>query len=445
MPGEEGPGRDLRNFVLPEIGKLLKTGDPWEPYQLLDPSGWPVEPVRVYFKDLLAGPYSPRTPRSYGMDLLRWWRFLWALEIEWDRATRVDARDFTLWMKLADKPVRVHWRHRGKDPSEIPAPSRTGRPAPGTPNPVTGKPTIGTKYAPTTRGHCETVLRTFYDWHLDNNSGSLLVNPFPLDRSRHRGRRRPSAQGEHGRPGERANAHHNPMDEFQTDQKGRYRPKVPKRIPRRIPDDKYTEVFAGLRSHRDRALLAFWVSNGARAEELLSPKQGDAKVGQQTIGVIRKGTEDYQELPANLDAFVWLRLYQEEAWKKGVPRGRHQPLWWTLRRPWRPLEYDAARMMFKRAQGLLGSNWTLHDLRHTATFLMLDDPDMPPVYVQHILGHKHLSTLDIYNRPSKDDVIAAGLAFHARQEQKRQNPAPVLPSPAYNPDSLNILFGRQPS
>ena len=389
----------------------------------------------MYFKDLLAGPYSPLTPRSYGMDFLRWWRFLWAFGIEWDRATREDARDFTLWMKLADKPVRVHWRHRGKDPAEIRPPSRTGRPAPGTPNPVTGKLTVGTKYAPTTRAHFETALRTFYNWHLDNDTGALLVNPFPLDRSRHR----PNGQRE------RANAHHNPMEEFKKARKGRYRPKTPKRIPRRIPEDKYTEVFAGLRSHRDRALLAFWVSNGARAEELLSPKQGDAKVGQQTIGVIRKGTEEYQELPANLDAFVWLRLYQEEAWKKGVPRGRHQPLWWTLRRPWRALNYDAARMMFNRANALLGSNWTLHDLRHTATFLMLDDPDMPPVYVQHILGHKHLSTLDIYNRPGKDDVIAAGLAFHARQEQKRQNPAPPPPSPAYNSDSLNILFGRRPS
>ncbi|MER6854040.1 site-specific integrase [Streptomyces flaveolus] len=368
------------------------------------------------------------------MDLLRWWRFLWAFRIEWDRATREDARDFTLWMKLADKPVRVHWRHRGKDPSDLPPPP-VGRPTPGALNPVTGKPTIGAKYAPTTRAHFETVLRTFYDWHLAHGSGALLINPFPLDRSRHR--------GYHG-GGERANAHHNPMDEFSPGRQGRYRPKIPKRIPRRIPEDKYTEVFAGLRSHRDRALLAFWVSNGARAEELLSPKQGDAKPGQQTIGVIRKGTEDYQELPANLDAFVWLRLYQEEAWKKGVPRGRNQPLWWTLRRPWRRLEYDAARMMFNRANALLGSNWTLHDLRHTAAFLMLDDPDMPPVYVQHILGHKHLSTLDIYNRPGKDDVISAGLAFHARQERKRQNPVPAPPSPDYNPDSLHVLFGGQP-
>ncbi|MFF5759645.1 tyrosine-type recombinase/integrase [Streptomyces longwoodensis] len=439
MPGEERPGRDLRNFVLPEIGKVLKTGDPWEPYQLLDPSGRPVEPVAVYFKDLMAGPYSPLTLRSYGMDLLRWWRYLWVLGIEWDRATSEDARDFMLWMKLADKPVRVHWRHRGKDPSEIPPP-RTDRPAPGTPNPVTGKPTVGTKYAPTVRAHCETVLRTFYDWHLNNNSGALLVNPFPLDRSR-RGQRRPEGRNEWGRQGERANAHHNPEVEFKKERKGRYRPTVPEQIPRRIPDDKYTEVFAGLRSHRDRALLAFWVSNGARAEELLSPKQKDAKVGQQTIGVIRKGTREYQELPANTDAFVWLRLYQEDAWKKGVPRGRAQPLWWTLRRPWRPLEYDAVRMMFNRANALLGANWTLHDLRHTATFLMLDDPDMPPVYVQKILGHKYLSTLDIYSRPTRDDVIVAGLAHHARQEKKRNAPKPTTPAPAYNRDSLNVLFG----
>ncbi|MFJ8073819.1 tyrosine-type recombinase/integrase [Streptomyces sp. NPDC096176] len=352
---------------------------------------------------------------------------LWAFGIEWDRATREDARDFMLWMKLADKPVRIHWRHRGKEAAELPQPSREGKPMPGTPNPVTGKLTVGKKYAPTTRAHCETVLRTFYDWHLENHTGSLLVNPFPLVRNRRSAR---------------AKAHHNPERPHEKQRTGLYRPKIPKRIPRRIPDDRYAEVFAGLRSDRDRALLAFWVSNGARAEELLTSKQGDANVGQQTIGVIRKGTREYQELPANTDAFVWLRLYQEEAWKKGVPRGRKQPLWWTLRRPWRPLEYDAARMMFNRANELLGSNWTLHDLRHTATFLMLDDPNMPPVYVQHILGHRHLSTLDIYNNPSRDEVIAAGLAYHERQQRKRETPRPAPLAPAYNPESLNNLFGR---
>lgn len=267
---------------------------------------------------------------------------LWAHGIEWDRAVREDARDFTLWMQLADKPVRTHWRHRGQESAEIPR-RKPPALAPGTPNPVTGKPTIGKKYALTTRAHCETALRTFYDFHLDLTTSQLLVNPFPLDRNRRN--RRP-------------HAHHNPAEEFKQERTGRYRPTIPQRIPRRIPDDKYTEVFAGLRSHRDRALLAFWVSTAARSEELLTATERDALPGQQLIDVIRKGTRDYQQLPASPDAFVWLRLYQEEAWRKGVPRGRNQPLWWTLRRPWRPLTYDAARAMFNRAVELLGANWT---------------------------------------------------------------------------------------
>ncbi|MFE6365881.1 site-specific integrase [Streptomyces sp. NPDC057806] len=102
MSGEQRPGRDLKNFVLPESGQLLETGDPWEPYQVLDSFGRPIEPVATYLRDLMAADSSPLTPRSYGMDLLRWWRYLWAFGIEWDRAVREDARDFMLWMKLAD-------------------------------------------------------------------------------------------------------------------------------------------------------------------------------------------------------------------------------------------------------------------------------------------------------------------------------------------------------
>lgn len=425
MSAPSSPERDLSAFVLPEIGKLHETGNPWEPYRLMDPAGSLVEPVALYLKDLLAGHTPATTLRSYGNDLLRWWRFLWALDLEWDRATRTDARDFMLWMQLADKPKRVHWRHRGKPKARPPA-RRVGTSEPGTPNLVTGKPTIGKKYAKSTQAHCETVLRTFYDFHLDSNSGSLLINPFPLDRSRRRGR---------------ANAHHNPMDEFRNERKGRYRPSVPERVPRRIPDDKYTEVFAGLRSHRDRALLAFWVSTGTRASELLTSGERDVFPGQQLIGVIRKGTRTYQQVPASPDAFVWLRLYQEDAWRKGAPRGRGEPLWWTLRRPWRPLNYHAARAMFVRVNELLGSNWTLHDLRHTATFRMTEDPEMSLVYVQHILAHKYQTTLQKYLNPSKDEVITAGLAHFARLEQRRRNPPPAPTAPAYNTESLNVLFG----
>ncbi|MEU4586630.1 tyrosine-type recombinase/integrase [Kitasatospora aureofaciens] len=417
----------MKTLVLPEVGRLLETGDPWEPYQLLDPEGQLVEPAALYFAELQAQGSPATTVRSYGQDLLRWWRFLWVLGLEWDRVTTEDARDFARWMRLADKPVRVHWRRRGQIPA-VPAESLGGqsKAAPGSLNAVTGKPTPGTKYAASTRAHAETALRAFYEHHLHRATGALLINPFPLDRSRRAAR---------------AHAHRNPMDPVKRERKGRYRPTVPRRIPKRIPDQRFDEIFAGLRSNRDRALLVFWVSTGARAEELLGAMQNDVFPGQQLIRVTRKGTQEVQDLPASSDAFVWLRLYQEEAWGKGAPRGRDQPLWWTLRRPWRRLNYHAARKMFVRANELLGSNWTLHDLRHTAAYRLAQDPDMPLTHVQWILNHKQLTTTQLYLTPSSDEVIESVLAHHARRERMRENPLPAPAAPAYNSDSLKSLFG----
>ena len=119
------------------------------------------------------------------------------------------------------------------------------------PNPVTGKTGPARSYASTTRGHSESVLRGFYDFHRDAGSGPM-VNPFPL-----------------ARRGARTHAHHNPMDLYRNERMGLYRPRHVQRVPRSIPDEKFNELFAQLGSHRDRALVAFWVSSGARASELL--------------------------------------------------------------------------------------------------------------------------------------------------------------------------------
>jgi site-specific recombinase XerD len=413
----------LATLVLPEVGRLAETGNAWEPYRLLDADGAVIVPVAEYLAELQAADSSKATVRSYGNDLLRWWRFLHVVRVPWSQATRVEARDFMLWMRLADKPVRPHWRHR--DASERQAETARTRPAAGEAKRATSRAKLGSKYSVASRAHAETVLREFYDFHLEAGSGPI-VNPFPLDRSR-RG----------GRP----NAHHNPLDPFKKERTGRYRPKTPKKLPKRIPDEQFNEVFAGLKHNRDRALLAFWVSTGARAEELLGVPQRHVDPGEQLIGVIRKGSQTLQWLPASPDAFVWLRIYQEELWRRGAPRGRNEPLWCTLRRPWRPLAYHAARAMFTRAQGLLGSTWGLHALRHAAAYRMAQDPDMPLTDVQQILGHASLSTTQIYTTPTAEDVIASALAHHRRQAEDRP-PADVAPSsPGYNPDSLSVLFG----
>jgi integrase len=153
--------------------------------------------------------------------------------------------------------------------------------------------------------------------------------------------------------------------------RGLYRPRVPSRVPRSVPDEEFNGIFARLPSHRDRALVAFYVSTGARVGAAVGHPGRDGP-GRQLITVIRKGSGELQELPASTDAFVWLRLYQVEM-EELVPRGGRQPLWWTLRRPARPLSYHAVHRMFERAGEAAGSSATLHGLRHTAAYRMAED------------------------------------------------------------------------
>jgi site-specific recombinase XerC len=417
----EDEPRDLAALVIPRVGALKQTGDPWEPFWLLDEYGVAVGPVTEYLRDLQAGGRPETTQRAYGMDLLRWFRFCWAVEVPWNQATRVEARDFCRWIQIAGKPVRPGRPGAGGQPEKPPA---AGWAAPGTPNPVTGKPVPGLTYAPATVRHCETVLRGFYEFHLGVGTGPL-VNPFPLVRAG------------------RAHAHHNPMDRYRHDRAGLFRPRLERRVPRRIPDETFNELFAGLVSHRDRALVAFWISTGARASELLGVICSGVDPGQQLITVIRKGSRALQQLPAAPDAFVWWRLYQEQM--LGLVRtGPDDPVWWTLRRPFRRLSYHAARAMFVRANAALGANWSLHDLRHSAAYRLARDPRVPITDVQWILGHAHLSTTQIYVTATADDAVRSVLAHHRRQGAQNASPPQQQPAPGYRPETLDILFGREP-
>ena len=311
-----------------------------------------------YLRELAASDCSPTTLRSYAYDLLRWFRFIHDRLISWERAERGDVRDFIEFLRESPVPQRAHKAIRSR----------------GLVNAATGKAELGPHYASRTINHQLSVLYSFYD-HACSAPAGPLVNPVPAQRSR---------------SGGRAHAHHNPATELAPARRASYRQKVPRPAWRGLPDDPVERLFDSLGSHRDRALLSFWLTSGVRASELLGLRHSDIDIGERTITVVSKGSRIREAVPASIDSFVWLTLYLAEA-PPAEPAG---PVWWTLRGTPRPLTYHAARAMLQRANRRLGTNWALHDLRHTAASSLLADPDSSLVEVQAILRHALSTTLE---------------------------------------------------
>jgi len=109
---------------------------------------------------MLASGASVSSLRSYGLALLRWWRFLAAVDVTWQRASRVEARDFVLWMRMVGPT------------------SRQGG------------------YAPATINHAPAVVKMFYADRASAGQGPV-VNPIP-DAVHRLGRR---VQAHHNRDG----------------------------------------------------------------------------------------------------------------------------------------------------------------------------------------------------------------------------------------------------
>jgi hypothetical protein len=98
--------RNVSELVLPRVGRVERLNGGPVAYRVVDEAGDEVQAVSEFFRDLAASDCSPATLRSYAYDLLGWLRFLWTVDMAWDRATRVEARDYALWLGQARKQPR---------------------------------------------------------------------------------------------------------------------------------------------------------------------------------------------------------------------------------------------------------------------------------------------------------------------------------------------------
>lgn len=354
-------------------------------------------PISAFLQDLALSDLSPLTGKSYANDLLRWWRLLDALGVPWDRATADEVSVLVGWLRNAPNPQR-----RRRDM------------APGSVNAKTGKASPAAGYAPSTINHALSVLSRFYTFHAHHGRGPV-VNPVPVTSTRRA-----------------VVAHRSVLEQMPRPPRAPLRQKVPDRVPRAIPDPLWEELFASLTCHRDRALLAFYVSSGARASELLGLLIEHVDWAGQRIWVISKGTRTLDAVPASPQAFTHLALYLDEA---GVPEPG-QPVWRTLRGESRPLTYSAIRRMLQRANERSGTNWTLHDLRHTAATRMVNDPALTLPEVQAVLRHAHLSATQRYLTPTVDALFDK-LQAHYRRPQPTSRRFPA----GYADEDVAVVFG----
>ncbi len=199
------------------------------------------------------------TCRSYGYGMLRWFRLLWLLDTEWERATESEVAVLTGWLRSAANPQRQ--RHRAN--AQVA----------GTANLRTGKTCLCAGYAPRTINRALTVIGGFYEFHAHQGRGPV-VNPVP-----HSAQRR------------RVLGHRSPLELTPVAGRARLRQRVPGRPPRSIPDRLWDELFTAMNCDRDRALLEISVSSSARAEELLGITADDIDWSGQRIYVITKGVD----------------------------------------------------------------------------------------------------------------------------------------------------------
>jgi integrase/recombinase XerD len=186
-----------------------------------------------------------------------------------------------------------------------------------------------------------------------------------------------------------------------------------------------TATAAGL---RDRAILETFYSTGLRLAELCALTVHDIDLRGGYVRVHRgKGGKD-RVVPLGKTAAAYLKEYLEEVRAKWARNQREERALFLGEHWKRPLNKQLVSRLvreYARAAGIV-KRVTAHALRHTcATHLVAGGADL--VYAQRLLGHRDLTTTQVYVRVAGRDVKETQAATHPAE----QAPVPrAFPKPS---------------
>lgn len=196
---------------------------------------------------------------------------------------------------------------------------------------------------------------------------------------------------------------------------------VSPRMWRRVPDALTVPEVEALLSQpdvstvlgiRDKAMLEFTYATGLRVSEVISTRLGDISFETQTVRCLGKGGRE-RLVPIGSIALGWLKNYLDQSRPRLARGSRSDVLFLNWRgKPLTRMGYWKILKTYVKMASIR-RRVTPHILRHTfATHLLEGGANLRDV--QQLLGHKDISTTQIYAKVDLEYLRDAILTFHPR-------------------------------
>jgi integrase/recombinase XerD len=201
-------------------------------------------------------------------------------------------------------------------------------------------------------------------------------------------------------------------------------PKQPQRLPRGVLTKSEARRLIEAtpttkpRDIRDRAILETLYATGIRRAELIALTIYDADLQTATLRIEHGKGNTKRVVPLTQSAIAALKLYLEEARALFVQEAGQVRLFVSTRSGGPLDDDDIVRIVAKAANRAgIRKHVTPHTLRHTcATHLLKGRADIRQI--QKLLGHRRLSSTEVYTRVELSDLHEVIARCHPREKQK---------------------------
>jgi integrase/recombinase XerD len=169
---------------------------------------------------------------------------------------------------------------------------------------------------------------------------------------------------------------------------------------------------------RDKAMLEFTYATGMRLNEVITFRIDDLNVKMGTARCLGKGSRE-RIVPVGGIALKWVEEYAEEARPCLVKGGDEKTLFLNWRgRPLSRMGYWKILAKYVTMAGIR-SHVSPHLLRHSfATHLLEGGASLRDV--QQMLGHKDISTTQIYTKVDMEYLRDTILMYHPRGQLRKK-------------------------